>query len=524
MDKQKIVKSGLWQLMNTAVIFISQLGYYAVMARIINNAKAAFGVLALINACTNFGNVVAEAGMGDALLQRKVVEPGHKNAALYYSVATAAFFYAILFIAAPSISHFFDDPPQLVLGLRTIGISFILYSLGSPSINLLQKEFQFKKMFFSDSLSLLASNVFGVYLAWKGFGVMSLVYSTLFYNVAKLIMLWIMEPLPLRMGATLRHWKDLFNYGIILTLIRITNYVNTSGINFLIGKLVPIGALGIFERSSRTVNLPGRYIGDIVQKISLPAMIKIETDDELFIMYYKTLSLLHSMLVPISVFFAIFSKSLVLILLGPKWLDAVIPLHFMFLALPFQIEARLADGVMRVKGLLVNNLRRKILSMFIMFGSIYAGSFYKAPLQGIAVGMLVTAILNYYIMIVTLRTNVFPNDWKKLLLRPFFNGVPLTLYLVIPSLILFYVGMFFTGDDNVLSFLITVSIVGGFLGYAFLKKPKLLGKDFAPIHTVLMEVANKKKNKRKKQKVGGMEADVASKTVIVTSDTSEADH
>ena len=64
MDKKKVVKSGLWQLMNTAVIFISQLGYYAIMARIIHNAKVAFGLLALLNACMNFGNVVAEAEGG----------------------------------------------------------------------------------------------------------------------------------------------------------------------------------------------------------------------------------------------------------------------------------------------------------------------------------------------------------------------------------------------------------------------------------------------------------------------------
>ncbi len=508
-NKQKLVKSGLWQLMNTAVIFISQLGYYAIMARIIPDAKAAFGVLALLNACTNFGNVVAEAGMGDALLQRKVVEPGHKNAALYYSIATAIFFYVILFFSAPALADFFDQP-ILTFGLRVIGISFLLYSLGSPSINLLQKEFQFKKIFFSDSLSLLASNVFGIFLAWKGFGVMSLVYSTLFYNTVKLIMLWVMEPLPLKAGATIRHWKDLFNYGIILTFIRITNYFNTSGINFLIGKLVPIGALGIFERSSRTVNLPGRYVGDVVQKISLPAMIKIDKDDALFVMYYKTLSLLHSMLVPLSIFFAVFSKSLVLILLGPRWLDAVIPLHFMFLALPFQIEARLADGVMRVKGLLITNLRRKILAMCIVFASIYAGSLYKAPLQGIAMGMLVAAITNYYVMIITLRNNVFPNDWKKLLLRPFFNGIPLTIYLVVPSFLVYTVCVFLTNNEEVISFLITAGLVGAFLSYAYFKKPKLLGKDFMPIREVLMEIMNKKAKKKRKQKIEDSVLSVAS--------------
>ncbi len=497
-NKKKIVKSGLWQLMNTAVIFISQLGYYAIMARMIDNAKAAFGVLALLNACMNFGNVVAEAGMGDALLQRKIVEPGHKNAALYYSIATALFFYFILFFLAPTIANFFDQP-ILTFGLRVIGLSFILYSLGSPSINLLQKEFQFKKIFFSDSLSLLASNVFGIYLAYKGFGVMSLVYSTLFYNVSKLIMLWIQEPLPLKAGTTLRHWKDLFNYGIVLTLIRITNYINTSGVNFLIAKVVPIGALGVFERSSRTVNLPGRYIGDIVQKISLPAMVKIEKDDQLFVMFYKTLSFLHSILLPVSIFFAIFSKPLVLILLGPRWLDAVIPLHFMFMALPFQIAVRLSDGVMRVKGLLISNLKRKIFSMSLMCLSIYAGSFFRAPLQGIAAGILIASTINYYIMLITLRNKVFPDTWKQLIIKPFFNGVPLTLYLVIPSIALFSVFYFLLGGEEVIAFSIMCSLIGLFLGYAFLKKPKLLGKDFAPIHTILMEMMNKK-NKKKKRK------------------------
>ena len=227
--------------------------------------------------------------MGDALLQRKHVEPQHKNAALYYSVATGFFFYTILYICSPWLAEFYHQP-VLSFGLRVIGISFLLYSLGSPSINLLQKEFQFKKIFFSDSLSLLASNVFGIVLALYGYGVMALVYSTLFYNVSKLIMLWIQEPLPVRVGSTWRHYKDLLNYGILLTLIRITNYINLSGINFMLGKIITIQEVGIFDRANRISNIPGRYIGDIVQKISMPTMVKVDGDDKLFSVYYKSLS------------------------------------------------------------------------------------------------------------------------------------------------------------------------------------------------------------------------------------------
>lgn len=501
-NKQQIVKSGIWQLLNTAVIFISQLGYYAILARLLPNAQKAFGVFALLNSCMMFGNVVSEAGMGDALLQRKVVDPQHKNAALYYSIATGIFFYLILFFSAPWLATFYDQP-ILTLGLRVIGISFILFSLGSPSINLLQKEFRFKKIFFSDSLSLLASNVFGIVLAYKGMGVMALVYSTLFYNVAKVIMLWIQEPLPLRLGTTYRHYKDLFNYGIILTLIRITNYVNISGINFLLGKIITIQEVGLFDRANRISNIPGRYIGDIVQKISMPTMVKIDKDDQLFKVYYKSLSFLHSLLIPVSVFFATFSMPCVLILLGHHFKDANMSLRLMLIALPFQISTRLSDGVMRVKGLLVANLKRKVLSMFLLLGSMYFGS--RWHITGISAGYLIATTINYYIMIITLRDRIFPDNWQQLLFKPFVNAIPLTLYIMIPSFIM-YEGLMIglphiisdlaTHPEKLIiySFLIMSSIIGLFLTFAFFKKPKLLGKDFLPIREILL---NKNKGKRK---------------------------
>lgn len=498
-NKQQIVKSGIWQLMNTGVIFISQLGYYAILARLIPNAQKEFGVFALLNSCMVFGNVVAEAGMGDALLQRKQVEPQHKNAALYYSVVTGMFFYLLLYICSPWVAQFYNQP-VLSYGLRVIGISFLLYSLGSPSINLLQKEFQFKKIFFSDSLSLLASNVFGIVLAYYGYGVMALVYSTLFYNISKLILLWIQEPLPVKVGSTWRHFKDLLNYGLLLTLIRITNYINLSGINFMLGKIITIQEVGIFDRANRISNIPGRYIGDIVQKISMPTMVKVDGDDKLFNVYYKSLSFLHSLLIPVSLFFGVFSMPCVLILLGHQFEAANMSLKLMLFALPFQISTRLSDGVMRVKGILVVNLKRKILSTILLVCCMYVGSYWH--ITGISAGFLIATVVNYYIMIITLRSNVFPANWKELLFKPFINGIPLTLYTLIPSIILYEALIWLLHLNEVEAFIVMGAMVGLFLAYAFFKKPQLLGKDFLPIRDILMN-----KNKRKKGRKQQIEAD-----------------
>src|SRR5205085_5837858 len=132
-------------------------------------------------------------------------------------------------------------------------------------------------------LTLFASNILGVVLAINHWGVWSLVYSILFYNVTKLIMVWILEPIPVLIGSTLRHWKDLFSYGAGLTLVRLYNFISNFGIMLEIGKLVPIKTVGIFERSYRITNIPVRYFGDMINRVMMPFMVRInDEDDKLF--------------------------------------------------------------------------------------------------------------------------------------------------------------------------------------------------------------------------------------------------
>ena len=82
-SKQKLVKTGMWQVLNTVVILISQIGANAILARYVSRTE--FGLMAITNAIVNFATFFSEAGMGDALLQRKVVEPQHKNAAGHHA-------------------------------------------------------------------------------------------------------------------------------------------------------------------------------------------------------------------------------------------------------------------------------------------------------------------------------------------------------------------------------------------------------------------------------------------------------
>lgn len=508
-------------MLNTAVVVISQIAANAVLARYVSEME--FGLMAITNAIINFASFFSEAGMGDALLQRKHIEPQHKNAALFFSVSISAVLYLILFLSAPFIADFYHKQ-DLTDIIRVLGLSFILLSLGSSSLNMLQKNFNFKRYFFSDSLSLLLSNVLGVVLAMRGQGVWSLVWSILFYNAARLIMVWIAEPIPIYLGATLRHWKDLFAYGMGLTLVRINNYISGFGIMLEIGKLVSIQLLGAFERSYRYTNLPVRYIGDMIQRIMMPFMSKMQDeDDKLYIFFCRGLSFSNSILVPISVFGLVFCKPIVLILLGHKWINAILPMQILFLSLPFRITTKVSDVLMRAKNLVYRNAARKFQYVVFLCVGIYVGwLFDKNNITGITIAVSLAAVFNYVAMLLTVKRRVFQQGWEKLILKPFVNGCILSIIIVPPSYLIFWLLLNYSGADQLISFTITCCITGAFVAYAFLKKPKWLGEDIAEMRNELIKLAKgggKGKGKGKRRRAMMEEQQRQQEEEIITNTT-----
>jgi O-antigen/teichoic acid export membrane protein len=501
-NKQKLVKSGIWQFSNTIVIVVSQIVCNAIIARHVS--KVEFGIMAITNAFINFACFFSEAGMGDALIQRREIEPQHKNASLYCSVLFSVVIYFILYFTAPLVSTFYNDPiiktdlfynnePILIPVLRILGLSFIFLSLGSASLSLLMKNFKFKQIFFSDSLTLLVSNILGVVLAINHWGVWSLVYSILFYNVARLIMVWVLEPIPLWIGATLRHWKDLFNYGVGLTLVRMYNFISGFGIMLEIGKLVPLKTLGIFERSNRITNIPVRYLGDMINKVMMPFMVKInDEDDKLFAFFYRAMAFSNAMLVPISVFCFVFCQPLVLILLGAKWRDAVLPMQILFLSLPFRITTKLSDILMRVKNLVYKNANRKLQYVIVLCVSIFFCA--RWGLIGLASAITASSLFSYVAMLLTIKRRVFQQGWQRLIISPFKDGAILSIYCILPSYLV-YLALIYSIKDELISFSILCALLGGFLAYAFFKKPALLGKEFAQLQRELVRMVKNKERK-----------------------------
>ena len=489
-QKKLVIQSGAWQMLNVGVKVFSQFAYYAVMARLLS--KAELGIFALLNSFMNFGNMMGDGGMGDALIQRKQFDKQHINAAFFSSVGLAVIIYAIIFLISPWAANFYEAP-ELTSSLRIFSIIFLFAAMYSASFAVLQKKFAFKKIFIADGVMLLLSNILGIGLAYYKFGLMSLVYSQLFYFGAEMLLLLFYAPIPLKLGFTKTHFKDLIGYSTGLTLIRFNTYIVNFGIILEVGKLVKAVTLGVFDRSFRIMNIPQRFLYDMVQRVMMPAMVrKTDTAKGTYKSFSRTLSFVTSLLLPLTVFLIIFSKPVVLILLGKRWLDAVLMLQIFFLNLPMRTAASLGDTLMRVHGLIRLNLIRKVQNSVIICVLIYIG-FKLDGVIGICWSIFASTFISYFMIMLIIKGRIFPKDWKKLVFLPYYNGIIITICWVLPLYPLYLVINAFI-EREIISFVILCSIAFVTTLLAFVKKPKLLGSDVAYIQKDFIEMF-KKKNK-----------------------------
>jgi len=98
-------------------------------------------------------------------------------------------------------------------------------------------------------------------------------------------------------------------------------------------------------------------------------------------------------------------------------------------------------------------------------------------------------------MIAIIRKRIFPEDWKSLVFKPYYNGVILSLCWVVPAYFLhFLIGKFIS--DEIIAFTVLCSITGLAALIAFVKKPKLLGADVVYVQKDFLQMFQKKKKKK----------------------------
>jgi teichuronic acid exporter len=300
-------------------------------------SPADYGLLAMATVVIAFLSMVSEIGLGPAIVQKAVIEPGVLNRIFGLVLTINVAICILLALTAPAIAAFYQEE-RLVPLIRVMSLQFVISSFAVVPDALLQKEMEFRKR----SLIDLGGAIFGggttLACAFGGLGVWSLVAGT-FVSQS-----WRALGLNFAMGSWCRPsfsfvgLKQYVLFGGHLSLSGVLWFVYTQADVFIAGRWLGKEALGYYSVGMHLASLFNQRISGILNQVAFPAFSSIQHD--LHQVGQKVL--LASRILSFFAFPTLWGISavapeIVTIVLGAKWTPAILPLSALALVQPIRI-------------------------------------------------------------------------------------------------------------------------------------------------------------------------------------------
>lgn len=319
-----------------------------ILARLLSPSD--FGLIGMLAIFVAISNVFIEGGLAKALIQRKDCKDIDFSTAFVANVAMSLVIYVVMFLAAPYIADFYDEPVLTDL-TRILSLNFILGSFNIVQRAKLMANVDFKSLAQINVISVIISGAVGISMAYYGFGVWSLVGQTL----CSTFVLIILFPIYSKWKPSIRFSEDsfrqLFGFGSKLMVTGVYSVVLNNISTICIGRFYKSSQLGFFTRASQFSEIISSTMFDVLGNVTFPVLSHLQDDSEkLVLVYRKSLYITAMLIFPLMILCALLSRPMVIILLTEKWLPCVALMQWLFLARMFTPLSAINMNVLNAVG------------------------------------------------------------------------------------------------------------------------------------------------------------------------------
>jgi polysaccharide transporter, PST family len=325
--RRRIATGTLWAALESGGRDAICLAIFVLLARLLG--PEAYGLVAMAMIVIGLGELFVAGGTGEALVQRKELEPGHLDTAFWVLLAVAGALMLAVWISAPWLAKLFGQPR--VTGLtRSLSIILLLSALAAVPESILRRDLRFDALAARSLAAAAAGGGVGIGMALMGYGAWSLVGSQVSQRLVAVVVLWTASGWRLGRRGSLRHFHDLRAYGLSMIGTNLVAVVDQQVPRTLIGYFLGPVTLGYFAFSWRVFEFLMRSIAVPLDTVAMPVFARLQDDLERLrkILLIAT-QLACSIAFPSFIGLAIVAPAVVPQLLGERWGQAI-PLLQMF--------------------------------------------------------------------------------------------------------------------------------------------------------------------------------------------------
>ena len=393
--KTKVAKGAIWTLMEKMSTQAVQFVVGMVLARLLTPND--YGTVALTGIFFAVAGVLVDGGFGGALIQKKDADDLDYNSVFYLNVTLALVAYAAIFFAAPWIARFYKTS-ELVAIVRVSSIMFIFNAVNAIQNAELTKKMLFHLSFRISLITTFTSAICGVTLAFMGYGVWALIWSSLITGFVGVIARWLIIAWRPRLMFSWKRLKPLFSYGWKMAISGLldTFFKNLNGL--VIGRLYSRADLAYVNKGNALPNMAMGEIDATIGRVSFPALVQFQSDKMRLRDAMRRMMMCSTFLVlPFMVLVAACAHSELRLLYGSQWTSAapyMMLACFTFALHPFHtINLRGILALGRSDIFLKLEIVKKALVLAVVIGASRLGVFPWMAISAFALGPL-SVIIN----------------------------------------------------------------------------------------------------------------------------------
>lgn len=382
--------SGIQRFGTLGIAFISNL----VLVRFLD--AEVFGAIGILLVFVAISQSIIDGGFTSALIQRKDASQTDYSTVFFWNLGVSAVMVILLYLSAPAIANYFHSP-ILSKVLRVQSVLLIIHAMCVVQSAKLTKSLSFKALSIRSVTANFAGAVVAIVMAYKGYGIWSVVTQELVAATVGSILLWVLCGWTPSLTFSWKSFKGMFKFGGFIFLSSIVETLYTNVQSFIIGRAFSISDLGYYTQAKKLENVPVSSASTMLAQVLFPVYSSISDDyNRLKGMVRRNMAMVTYISFPAMLLLAILARPILVILYTDKWL-ASIPM-FQILCLGGMFHAINVCNTMLFKALgyggvyfVLQTVKRVVCLVFILF-SIQFGLY--PMLWTIAAALLISYVIN----------------------------------------------------------------------------------------------------------------------------------
>lgn len=325
-----------------------------------------YGMMEMATILTGYVVLFSEIGLGAAIIQREEITRDELSSIFWFVVGWGVLLSLSCIVLAYPTAAIFRNKDLIPL-TQAMAIIFILGSLIIVPQNILLRELRFKATGLIEAVSVIISCIAMIIMASLGSGVWTLIGGNIVRTACRAALVLSLSGWVPRFRFGFDQLRPYLRYGISVAVGNSLYYLYTKSDCFFAGRLLGASRLGYYSMALQLSAIPTDKVISLINRVSFPLFSRCQNEPETFNDFFlKMVKILGIIALPLYCGGVFIADELILALLGPKWMDAVLPFKMLCIAQIFIALASVNGIVYNAKGLPRVNLYFNLVNIMIL--------------------------------------------------------------------------------------------------------------------------------------------------------------